>query len=273
MAMIEMTGLHHSYGKNEVLKGISLRIEKGTVIGLLGPSGAGKTTLVNLLTGQITPTSGSIRCNPDTLTSGIMMDSFGLYSRLSVWDNLAIFADIYGVSRDRIPALLKRAGLAQAGKATVSNLSKGMRSRVNLCRALLKDTDILYLDEPTSGLDPATTEQIHRLIEEEKARGTTIFLTTHNMHEAEKLCDHIFLLDNGRIIEEGSPEEICQKHNTEQTITLTLQDGESRTLRNTQEDAEAIYRMLLSGEVVRIHSSEPDLETVFLSLTGRRLNE
>ena len=105
----------HSYGKNEVLKGISLRIEKGTVIGLLGPSGAGKTTLVNLLTGQITPTSGSIRCNPDTLTSGIMMDSFGLYSRLSVWDNLAIFADIYGVSRDRIPALLKRAGLAQAG--------------------------------------------------------------------------------------------------------------------------------------------------------------
>ena len=148
-----------------------------------------------------------------------------------------------------------------------------MRSRVNLCRALLKDTDILYLDEPTSGLDPATTEQIHRLIEEEKARGTTIFLTTHNMHEAEKLCDHIFLLDNGRIIEEGSPEEICQKHNTEQTITLTLQDGESRTLRNTKEDAEAIYRMLLSGEVVRIHSSEPDLETVFLSLTGRRLNE
>lgn len=273
MAMIEVTDLHHYYGNKEVLKGLSLQIEKGTVIGLLGPSGAGKTTLVNLLTDQLPPSSGTIRREQNNLISGIMMDSFGLYGRLSVWDNLAIFADIYGVSHDKIDVLLKRAGLEQARKTTVGNLSKGMRNRVNFCRALLKDMDILYLDEPTSGLDPATTEQIHMLIQEEKAKGTTIFLTTHNMHEAEKLCDRIFLLNGGQIIEEGAPEEICRKYNTEQTITLTLQDGKIRTLHNSEKDAEAIYHMLLDGKVVSIHSSEPDLETVFLTLTGRKLNE
>ena len=93
------------------------------------------------------------------------------------------------------------------------------------------------------------------------------------MHEAEKLCDRIFLLNGGQIIEEGAPEEICRKYNTEQTITLTLQNGEIRTLHNSEKDAEAIYHMLLDGKVVSIHSSEPDLETVFLTLTGRKLNE
>lgn len=271
--LIEADNLSHSFGENKVLDNISLKIEKGKVIGLLGPSGAGKTTLVNILTGQLTPTEGVIKAREEHLVTGIMMDSFGLYERLTVWDNLKLFADIYQVSGEKIEKLLVKTELAKARKTVVGKLSKGMRNRVNFCRALLKDMDILYLDEPTSGLDPATTEKIHELIKAEKAAGTTIFLTTHNMHEAAKLCDSILLLNEGKIIEQGVPEEICMKYNLENTIEVVLGNGERNVLANSGENADILARMMREEKIVSIHSSEPDLEKVFLYLTGRKLNE
>lgn len=271
--LIEVNNLSHSFGEKNVLCNISMTIEKGKVIGLLGPSGAGKTTLINILTGQLKPKDGTVKTAVSNLTSGIMMDSFGLYERLTVKDNLKIFADIYRVPRCKIDELLKRAELINANKTVVNNLSKGMRNRVNFCRALLKDADILYLDEPTSGLDPATTDKIHELIEEEKRNGTTVFLTTHNMQEAEKLCDSIILLNNGKIIEQGVPKEICMKYNIENTITLNLKDGKTCQISNSAESAEYLYEMLKDEEILSLHSSEPDLEKVFLYLTGRKLNE
>lgn len=270
--LLEADELSHSFGDNRVLDHISFQIEKGKVIGLLGPSGAGKTTLVNILTGQLAPTAGTIKTQEAHLVTGIMMDSFGLYERLTVWDNLKIFADLYHVSGRKIDELLARTELSDAGKTVVGKLSKGMRNRVNFCRALLKDMDILYLDEPTSGLDPATTEKIHELIGEEKAAGTTIFLTTHNMHEAEKLCDSILLLNEGRIIEQGDPGEICMKYNVENTIEMVLGSGERRVLANSAENADVLARLMREEKIVSIHSSEPDLEKVFLYLTGRKLN-
>lgn len=272
-ALIEVDKLSHSYGDKNILNEISLTINKGKVIGLLGPSGAGKTTLVNILTGQLKPKSGTVRISEENLVTGIMMDSFGLYERLTVWDNLKLFAKIYQVSPTRIDMLLERAELQKAKKTVVGNLSKGMRNRVNFCRALLKDMDILYLDEPTSGLDPATTDKIHELIEEEKKAGTTIFLTTHNMHEAEKLCDSIILLNEGNIIEQGVPKEICMKYNSENSIVLILKNGEKRTLGNNKESADIISELMKNEQIAGIHSSEPDLEKVFLHLTGRKLNE
>ena len=272
-ALIEVNDLCHSFGEKKILNDISLTIEKGKVIGLLGPSGAGKTTLVNILTGQLKQKSGTVKISEDNLVTGIMMDSFGLYDRLSVWDNLKIFADIYQVPYERIDRLLERAELSGAKKTVVGNLSKGMRNRVNLCRALLKNVDILFLDEPTSGLDPATTDKVHGLIEEERKSGTAIFLTTHNMHEAEKLCDRILLLNEGNIIEEGTPREICLKYNPENTIELVLKSGEKLVLPNKKESAGVLSEMMKEEEIVSIHSSEPDLEKVFLHLTGRKLNE
>lgn len=271
-AFIEVNNLSHSFGAKNILNGISLTIEKGKVIGLLGPSGAGKTTLVNILTGQLKPKSGTVKIAEENIVTGIMMDSFGLYERLTVWDNLKIFSDIYHVPHERIDKLLERAELTNAGKTVVGNLSKGMRNRVNFCRAMLKDMDILYLDEPTSGLDPATTDKIHELIEEEKHAGTTIFLTTHNMHEAEKLCDSIILLNEGNIIEQGVPKEICMKYNIENTIVLVLKNGEQRVLQNNSESADTISGLMKEGKIASMHSSEPDLEKVFLHLTGRKLN-
>lgn len=272
-ALIEVDKLSHSYGDKKILNEISFTINKGNVIGLLGPSGAGKTTLVNILTGQLKPKSGTVRISEENLVTGIMMDSFGLYERLTVWDNLKLFAKIYKVSPARIDMLLERAELQKAKKTVVGNLSKGMRNRVNFCRALLKNMDILYLDEPTSGLDPATTDKIHELIEEEKKAGTTIFLTTHNMHEAEKLCDSIILLNEGSIIEQGVPKEICMKYNSENSIVLILKSGEKRTLGNNRESADTLSELMKKEQIAGIHSSEPDLEKVFLHLTGRKLNE
>lgn len=276
MTLIEAKHITHSFGEKRILEDISFTVEKGEVIGLLGPSGAGKTTLVNILTGQLKASGGSVRvCGGDAknLETGIMMDSFGLYERLSVWENLRIFADIYRVSAERIETLLDRTGLREARNTRVSRLSKGMRGRVNLCRALLKEADILYLDEPTSGLDPATTWKIHQLIEEESQSGTTVFLTTHNMHEAEELCDRVMLLNEGKIVEQGTPEDIRTRYNALNEIEVTLKDGEKQVIRNARESEGILAEWMRAERIVAIHSSEPDLEKVFLRITGRRLGE
>ena len=275
--LIQAEHITHSFGDKKIIDDISFAVEKGEVIGLLGPSGAGKTTLVNILTGQLKATGGRVRvCANDNgkgLETGIMMDSFGLYERLSVWENLRIFADIYRVSAERIEKLLDRTQLRPARNKAVSKLSKGMRGRVNLCRALLKEADILYLDEPTSGLDPATTWKIHQLIGEEREAGTTVFLTTHNMHEAETLCGRVMLLNQGKIVEQGTPEDICTRHNSRGEIEVTLQDGERHVIPNARESEGVLSQWIRAEKILSIHSSEPDLEKVFLSITGRRLSD
>ena len=275
--LIRAEHIAHSFGNQKILEDISFTVERGEVIGLLGPSGAGKTTLVNILTGQLKATGGSVRTGeegsgePVCLETGIMMDSFGLYERLSVWENLRIFADIYRVSGERIEKLLDRTQLRPARNTAVNKLSKGMRGRVNLCRALLKDADILYLDEPTSGLDPATTWKIHQLIREEREGGTTIFLTTHNMHEAETLCDRVMLLNQGKIVEQGVPGDISTRHNSRGEIEVTLRGGEKHVIPNAPESETLLSTWIREEKILAIHSSEPDLENVFLRITGRRL--
>jgi ABC-2 type transport system ATP-binding protein len=272
-SLIEVNNLSFSFGKKHILKDISLTVEKGTVVGVLGASGAGKTTLINILTEQLKSSDGTIKTFHNNLVSGIMMDSFGLYDRLTVWDNLTIFADLYHVPHKKIEKLLEKVELTDARKTAVTDLSKGMRNRVNFCRALLKELDILYLDEPTSGLDPATTDKIHELIQEERRNKTTIFLTTHNMHEAEKLCDKIILLNEGSIIEQGVPRDICMKYNIENTIEILLKNQKKYVLQNNSASSDTLYKMMKEETIVSIHSSEPDLEKVFLYLTGRKLNE
>lgn len=280
--IIELQNIYHSYTDKEVLKGISLNVKKGEIIGLLGPSGAGKTTLVNILTGQLSPTKGNGRVLGDDTRQisnktkeqiGIMMDSFGLYQRLTVYDNIELFAGIYGVDKKKIEETLKKVGLYDARKTIVSNLSKGMKNRLNMARAILRDAALLFLDEPTSGLDPATTDFIHEMLLEMKNKGITIFLTTHNMYEASKLCDNIALLNQGEIIEYGNPEDICRKYNEQNKFTIVLQDGSTITLPNKPESGAEIGTLIQSGKLKSIHSSEPTLEDVFLKLAGRKLDE
>ncbi|BFK15705.1 ABC transporter ATP-binding protein [Blautia parvula] len=276
---IKIMEITQRFGDKTVLEDISLTLKKGEIFGLLGPSGAGKTTLIKILTGQLVQTGGRAEVlGTDTrkLTSsiytkmGMVLDNTGLYERLSCRDNLALFAEIYRIPKAKIREILSAVGLLEAEKRPVSKLSKGMRQRLVMARALMHSPEILFLDEPGSALDPSTVSEIHNLIRQEQAKGATVFLTTHNMEEAEKLCDHVALLNQGKIVEYGKPEEICRKYNEQNRVRILLKDGREIDFRNSRESAGKIQELFASEQVESIHSTEPNLETVFLELTGRR---
>ena len=268
-----------SFAGREVLKKVSFTVPSGEIFGLLGPSGAGKTTLIKILTGQLSYSGSAEIFNKscDQLDRdiyseiGMMMDNIGVYERLSCYDNLLLFCRFHGVDKKAIRTVLDRVGLTNP-KTPAGKLSKGMKQRLVLARAVLHHPKLLFLDEPTSGLDPATAIEIHTLLQELKAEGTTIFLTTHNMVEAHKLCDHIALLNEGNIVEFGVPDELCRKYNKDNVITILTKDGSTVTLINSPNYAGEIADYFRQDNVEAIHSSEPNLETVFMKLTGRELD-
>lgn len=279
MNSISINQVTKTFREKEVLKSITLEVSTGEIFGLLGPSGAGKTTLIRILTGQLSyqGTAEILGKSCDKLDRGIysdigmMTDNSGIYERLTCYDNLILFANFNNVKKEQVTKVLERVGLTDK-KANAGKLSKGMKQRLILARALLHNPRLLFLDEPTSGLDPATAEEIHKLLLGLRAEGTTIFLTTHNMVEAQKLCDHIALLNEGTIVEYGVPDEICRKYNQDNIITVLCKDGRLITLRNQPENAAQIAELFTKDRVEAIHSSEPDLETVFMKLTGKELN-
>ena len=280
--MIRCNDVFKSFSEKTVLSGISFNIGDGEIFGLLGPSGAGKTTLIRILTGQLSFDKGYVTVFDKEVSSlsgedkkniGIMMDQFGVYERLSCIDNLKVFADIYKAPYDRIKSTLEEVGLKDAQNIPAVKLSKGMRARLALARVFMHSPKLIFLDEPTSGLDPQTMRQIHKIILEKKKEGCTVFLTTHNMEEAYKLCDRVALLNEGVIVENDTPARICRKYNHQKTIKLHLSSGEDVVIPHESNSSEMIGRLLSDGSIETIHSSEPTLETVFLELTGRRLEE
>jgi ABC-2 type transport system ATP-binding protein len=280
--IIETRLLQMSFQHHMVLKGIDLTINQGEIFGLIGPSGVGKTTLINILTGQLLPTSGEVfvfgrdtKQLGDTEYSqmGMVFDVPGLFERLSCEQNLSIFAEIYGIDKKRISHVLEKVNLAASAKTKVSRLSKGMRQRLIIARAILHSPKLLFLDEPTSGLDPLNTSDIHKLILSLKESGTTIFLTTHKMDEAMSLCDRVALLSEGVLIENDAPDEICRKYNLENSLHILLKNGERVILPNTADSQETISEYMKNEQIASIHSSEPNLEDVFLSVMkgGKKL--
>lgn len=268
------------YSDKIVLNDISIAVEKGEIFGLLGPSGAGKTTLIRILTNQEAKFSGSVNvlgCDVGKWKSsintrlGIMADGFGMYERLTCYENLKLYADLYEVASFEIELLLEKVGLSDARDKLANRLSKGMLQRLSLAKAVLHSPELLFLDEPTSDLDPHTTMRIHKLIGEMKDEGTTVFLTTHNMDEATKLCDHVGLLSEGQIIEYGVPAELCIKYNLENSIIITDKNNEVTVLPNNSDSVEQIALFFAQNNVKRIRSSEPNLEKLFIQLTGRGL--
>jgi ABC-2 type transport system ATP-binding protein len=216
---LAVDGLGKRFGERVAFDGVSFEIGYGEVFGFLGPNGAGKTTMVRTLGTLIAPTSGTATVAGIPLTPengvqirqriAIMPEAPGLYLRLSVQENLECFADLYEVADpgDRVEGALAAVHLTGRAHDTCGALSKGLRQRVSLARALLSDPEVLFLDEPTSGLDPVAARDVHALVDDLRQRGVTIFLTTHRLEEAERLCDRVAIL-NTTLRTIGRPDEL-----------------------------------------------------------------
>jgi ABC-2 type transport system ATP-binding protein len=220
-AAIRAVGLTKRFGSMTAVEDVTFEVESGEVFGFLGPNGAGKTTTVRVLATLVRPTSGTAEVAGVAVSEesavelrsriAVMTETPGLYLRLTVFDNLEYFARLYGVAlpdiRDRILSALDAVGLAGRHDDRAGSLSKGLRQRVSLARALLSEPRVLFLDEPTSGLDPVATREVRELIDGLRDRGVTVFLTTHRLEEAERLCDRIAILNTTlRIV--GAPDEL-----------------------------------------------------------------
>jgi ABC-2 type transport system ATP-binding protein len=302
---LSVEALTKRFGDRAAFEDVTFDVGRGEVFGFLGPNGAGKTTTVRTLGTLLTPTSGSatVAGLPLSEANGveirrrisIMPESPGLYLRLSVAENLRCFADLYEVATpaQRIDAVLGAVKLTDRAGDACGKLSKGLRQRVALARALLPDPQVLFLDEPTSGLDPAAVRDVHELVDGLRQRGVTIFLTTHRLEEAERLCDRVAIL-NTRLRTVGRPDELrdrlFRKTLTVTTLTplsapekvfagLPGLDGWSTdgpgtyvvAVADTTAAAPAVTRALVAAgaDVLSIAESRHSLEDVYLQLVDR----
>ena len=274
--IIEVQGLKKKFKEQEALAGIDFSIQEGEIFGFLGPSGSGKTTTINILTGQLSADAGTAHVLSAPVEDlkvevleqiGIVSDGSGFYEKMSLYKNLKAYAMLFGVKMTEVDELLRKVGLYDSRNKVAEKLSTGMKQRMLLVRALINRPKLLFLDEPTSGLDPSTSRTIHELLLELKEQGTTIFLTTHDMQEANLLCDRLALLSKGKLVEVGSPHEIIQKYNTDKKVRLEYEDLTTKTVA-----FEELQGGMDLANVISIHSCEPTLEDVFITLTGGTLN-
>ncbi len=282
--MIDVSELHFSYDtKEDFIRDISFEVKKGEIFGFLGPSGAGKSTLQKILTGILRNYRGSIKIlNKEVKTRrdsfyenlGMVFEYPNLYGKFTALENLLFFSSLYKRKRIDPMPLMERIGLSGDIHKKVSGYSKGMKMRLAFVRAILHKPPLLFLDEPTSGLDPGYSRIIKELITEQKKDGTTIILTTHNMHDAEELCDRVAFIVDGQIRALDTPHAL-RVRKTGVEVNYTYLDGVkekagSAMLSSLHVDKEFKSRFN-AGLLTGIHSKEPTLEDVFIELTGRCL--
>lgn len=303
MAIIHATHLVKKYQTQAVVAGISLAIEKGECFGLLGPNGAGKTTTLRLLLGLTEPNEGEIsvlgypvpgQARLARVRIGVVPQFDNLDPDFSVRENLIVYGRYFGLKQQamekRIPELLAFANLSHKKDARIQTLSGGMKRRLTLARALINDPELIFLDEPTTGLDPQARHIMWAGLRELLNRGKTIVLTTHFMDEAERLCDRVSIMDQGRIISTGPPRSLISEHIEPQVTELYGEDvhewGNLNGARFCQryeiagetlfcygQDGQAVLTDLRNRPQLRYMQRRANLEDVFLKLTGRDLRD
>ncbi|WP_097015389.1 ABC transporter ATP-binding protein [Anaerocolumna aminovalerica] len=280
--MIEVKNVSFSYTKKPFVKDISFSVGGGEIFGFLGPSGAGKTTLQKILTGLISTYDGSavvagMECkrhnNSFYEKIGVDFEFSTLYEKLTARQNLQFFSSLYRHQPVSIDNLLEAVGLHNDADKKVSDYSKGMKSRLNFIKSLLHDPSILFLDEPTSGLDPTNSRLMKDMILEEKRKGKTIIITTHNMHDATELCDKVAFIVNGEIRAWDSPHNLIMSKGAAKITYSYFENGEQTSsclLKEISEDTK-LQMLIKDNSLLSIHSSEPTLNDIFIDLTGRTL--
>lgn len=275
--LIELRDVCLRLDEDFAIQDLGFEVKEGEIFGFLGPSGAGKTTTIKLLTKQLKKQAGEIFLMGESIERtkrsrydeiGILSDTSNLYDRMTIEENLRFFAALKNVSNDKVEEILKSVDLLEEKKRPFKKCSKGMKQRAILASAVLHQPRLLFLDEPTSGLDPATSQEIHKLLEGLNQQGTTIFLTTHNMEEADKLCQRVGILNKGKLIACGRPGDLKLEFAKDEVEILTT-DREVLRVKKDEAGAARIAEIISQGKCLTIHSKEPNLEEIFLQLTGR----
>ncbi|CAK7081660.1 ABC transporter ATP-binding protein [Tissierella carlieri] len=266
-----------------IIKDVSFEVGEGEIFGFLGPSGAGKSTLQKILTGVLPNYQGSVKVLGSEVNKhlsdfyeeiGVDFEFPNFYNKFTAMENLNYFSSLYKKqSLDPIP-LLERMGLLSDANKKVGGYSKGMKMRLGFIRCLLHNPKLLFLDEPTSGLDPANARILKDIVLEQKQQGKTIILTTHNMHDAEELCDRVAFIVDGAIKALDSPQTLRKsKENTSVEFSYIkngIDKNKNVLLSELYNDMDFMYA-LKSSNITKIHSKEQSLEDVFIELTGRCL--
>ena len=278
--IIEVKGMAKIFANHTAIEGLDFTVKKGEIFGFLGPSGSGKTTTIKILTGQLMPTEGTATVFGGPLSNmkkpeyrqrfGVLTDNSGLYGRLTIYENLKLYCELYDVPLSEIDKVLGTVNLKADQKKKISTLSKGMTQRVLLARALIHSPELLFLDEPTSALDPINTRHIYKGVRALNDKGTTIFLTTHDMEEADTLCDRVAFLNAGKIQLLDTPNKLKKKHSNS-TITVELKNEEIVVLPAGASGAQQLFDFMKSEQIAAIHSNEPTLGDIFVQSTGRVL--
>lgn len=280
--MINVEHLYFQYTKEAFITDINFHVKRGEIFGFLGPSGAGKSTLQKILIGLLPGYAGSVRVNGvecrkrkrDFYESiGVDFEFSTLYEKLTARENLKFFASLYQNNVCDMDELLESVGLLKDADKKISSFSKGMKSRCNFIKALLHDPDLLCLDEPTSGLDPANSRLMKNRILEEKKKGKTILLTTHNMEDATELCDRVAFIVNGHICALDTPHNLIMSKGAGRITYTWEEDGEQQAVcaMDSLSADTRLQQLIVENRLLSIHSSEPTLNDIFLDITGRTL--
>lgn len=281
---ISVHNLTYRFGKLTAVDHINFEVGEGEVLGFLGPNGAGKTTTVRMLTGQLNPTEGNVAILGEDIHQsakkvqqylGVSFETANLYEEMNAVENLNLFARLFKIRNFKAMDLLEKVGLSGREKEKVAAYSKGMKQRLMLARALINQPRILFLDEPTDGLDPVSSQTIHTIIRKASENGTTVFLTTHDMVEADKLSHRVAFINKGKIAALDQPSELKQ-HYGKRLLKVEIEDDFGRKHTHSfpldeKDSAEKVREAFASGRVLTAHTEEATLEDIFIEITGRGL--
>ena len=274
--MIEVKNLKFSYGNYKFIEDMNIEIKTGEIFGFLGPSGAGKSTLQKILTGVISDYSGSVEVNGTDMKKkkgdfyekiGVDFEFPTLYEKLTAKENLKFFASLYKCKTRNVEELLESVGLLNDADKKVADFSKGMKSRLNFIKSLLHNPDILFLDEPNSRM-------MKDLILEERKKGKTVIITTHNMSDAAEVCDRVAFIVDGTIKALDTPHNLIMQKGAAKVTFTWMEDGHEKTDTCSLKECGShknLMSLMTEGKITSIHSSEPTLNDIFMDVTGRTL--